>query len=132
MSEVSKGVRLDKWLWAARFFKTRGLARTAIDGGHVHLNGTKAKPSKAVEIGNQLTITKGHTTFEIMVAGLNDQRRPASEAQLLYNETPESIEKREQAALRRAAMGSGIMAPSSRPTKKGRRDIVRFQRQEQS
>ena len=126
------GVRLDKWLWAARFFKTRGLARTAIDGGHVHLNGVKAKPSKAVDIGAELVITKGNLTFEIVVQGLNDQRRPASEAQLLYTETPESIEKRKQAALKRAAMGAGIMAPSSRPTKKDRREIVRFQRQEQT
>lgn len=113
------------------FLQTRGLARTAIDGGHVHLNGVKAKPSKAVEVGSQLTITKGHSVFEVIVAGLNDQRRPASEAQLLYQETPESIEKRQQAALRRAALGASVMAPSSRPSKKDRREIVRFQRQEE-
>ncbi|MGD2005792.1 MAG: S4 domain-containing protein [Pseudomonadales bacterium] len=125
-------VRLDKWLWAARFFKTRGLARSAIDGGHVDYNGTRAKPSKNVEIGAQLTITKGQTRLVVDVLALSDQRRGAPEAQLLYAETEASKTQREENALRRKAMAAGIMAPSTRPNKKDRRELTRLQRQENS
>lgn len=125
-------VRLDKWLWAARFFKTRGLARTAIDGGHVHYNGLRAKPSKVVEVGAQLQITKGQTQYTVDVLGLDEQRKQASMAQALYQETDESKAKREEKALRRKAMAAGIMAPSTRPNKKDRRELQRFQRQEES
>ena len=124
------GVRLDKWLWAARFFKTRGLARTAIDGGHVHYNGVRAKPSKAVEVGAKLVVTKGQTTFELDVLALDDQRKQASVAQLLYSETEESKKRREEIALRRKAMAAGVMAPSSRPNKRDRRALQKVQRQE--
>ncbi len=129
---MAEGVRLDKWLWAARFFKTRALARAAIDGGHVHINGHRAKPSKAVEAGMSLSISKGQSVFEILVDGTSAQRRGAPEAQLLYTETEASQAKRKEQALRRAAMSAGIMAPSSRPNKKDRREIHRFQRQEES
>ncbi|MGB0964710.1 MAG: RNA-binding S4 domain-containing protein [Litorivicinus sp.] len=125
-------VRLDKWLWAARFFKTRGLARAAIDGGHVELNGTRAKPSKSVEVGAQLSIQKGQTQFTIDVLALSDQRRGAPEAQALYQETDDSRKAREEAALKRQALSAGIMAPSTRPNKKDRREISRLQRQESS
>ncbi|MCK5726985.1 MAG: RNA-binding protein [Thiotrichaceae bacterium] len=93
--ELTK-VRLDKWLWAARFFKTRKLATEAITGGRVHLNGARVKPAKAVICGDMLEVTRGMEHFEVEVLGLNDQRRPAKEAVLLYAETEESIEKRAQ------------------------------------
>ena len=123
-------VRLDKWLWAARFFKTRGLARGAIDGGHIDYNDTRAKPSKTVEVGAKLRIQKGQTTYVIQVLALSDQRRGAPEAQALYQETDDSRKARAEEALRRKALASGIMAPSTRPNKKDRRDISRLQRQE--
>ena len=125
-------VRLDKWLWAARFFKTRGLARAAIDGGHIEFNGTRAKPSKAVEIGTRLSIQKGQTQFVVDVLELSEQRRGAPEAQALYSETDDSRKNREEAALKRKALSAGIMAPSTRPNKKDRREISRLQRQENS
>ncbi|WP_420550212.1 RNA-binding S4 domain-containing protein [Litorivicinus lipolyticus] len=128
---MADSVRLDKWLWAARFFKTRGLARAAIDGGHVHINGHRAKPSKAVEVGMTLSVSKGQSVFDLVVNAVSAQRRGAPEAQLLYTETEDSQAKRKEQALRRAAQSAGIMAPSSRPSKKDRREIHRFQRQEE-
>ena len=91
--ELSK-VRLDKWLWAARFFKTRKMATEAIGGGRVHVNGARVKPAKAVVCGDMLGITRGEEHFEVEVMGLNDKRRPAKEASLLYIETEESQQKR--------------------------------------
>lgn len=91
--ELNK-VRLDKWLWAARFFKTRKLASEAISGGRVHVNDLRVKPAKAVVCGDMLMITRGMEHFEVEVMGLNDKRRPAKEAVLLYAETEESQQKR--------------------------------------
>ena len=91
MSEV----RLDKWLWAARFFKTRRLARDSIDGGKIHIDGVKAKPSKVVTPGLEIEISRGQTDMTVIVRGVREDRRPAPEAQLLYEETPDSIQKRE-------------------------------------
>ena len=88
-------VRLDKWLWAARFFKTRGLARDAIDGGKIRVEGVKAKPSKMVVPGLEIEISRGQSSMVINVLDVREDRRPAVEAQLLYQETSESIEKRE-------------------------------------
>src|SRR5947208_3190063 len=89
-----EGVRLDKWLWAARLVKTRGLAAEAIAGGRVHLNGARAKPSKEVRSGDRLEITVGQVRREVLVRGVAERRGPAREAQLLYEETPESIAER--------------------------------------
>lgn len=123
-------VRLDKWLWAARFFKTRSLAKQAIEGGKVHYNGARSKVSKEVEIGATLTIRHGWDEKEVEVLALSDQRRGAPEAQLLYRETEASIEKRLQNADQRKAMqGLGLIS-KQRPTKKQRRQIHRFQRRE--
>ena len=91
-------MRLDKWLWAARFFKTRSLASDAVDGGKVKLNGASAKPAKDVKVGDRLQLRAGEQDWEVVVQGLNDQRRPAPEAQLLYQETPDSVQQRTQAA----------------------------------
>lgn len=124
-------VRLDKWLWAARFFKTRSLAKQAIEGGKVQYNGARSKVSKEVEIGATLTIRQGWDEKEVEVLALSDQRRGAPEAQCLYQETAASMEKRLQNADQRKAMqGLGLIS-KQRPTKKQRRQIHRFQRQEQ-
>ena len=119
-------IRLDKWLWAARFFKTRALAKKAIEGGKVHYQGARGKPSKTVELGAELTVRQGWSELRVIITGLSEQRRGATEARLLYEETSDSITKRqleiEQRKLQRAAMPQA----QQRPTKKQRRQIVRF------
>jgi ribosome-associated heat shock protein Hsp15 len=119
-------VRLDKWLWAARFFKTRTLAMEAIAGGKVHLNGNRVKPGHGVATGDQLRIRKGPYEFIVQVKELSTRRGPASAAALLYEETPDSRATRDQLAeLHRL---SAIAAPHAdgRPNKKQRRQISRF------
>lgn len=119
-------VRLDKWLWAARFFKTRSLAKAAIDGGKVHLEGKRAKVSKEVAVEDTLTIRQGWDEQVVVVTQLSDQRRGAAEAQLLYEETADSLAKREENALARKAAGGMIDRPAHRPDKQQRRQIHRF------
>ena len=98
-------LRLDKWLWAARFFKTRSLAKQAIEGGKVHLQGARVKVSKEISVGDQLRIRQGWDEREITVVALSDQRRGAAQAQALYSESDESIKRREQeAAARRSVL----------------------------
>ncbi len=123
-------VRLDKWLWAARFFKTRSLAKQAIEGGKVHYNNARSKVSKEVELGALLIIRQGWDEKEVEVIGLSDQRRSASEAQLLYRETEASIEKREIAATQRKAFNGLGLISKERPTKKQRRQIHRFKQEQ--
>ena len=118
-------VRIDKWLWAARFFKTRAKAKVAIDGGKVHINGQRTKPSKEVTVGDQLEITQGYDEKIINVLDISDNRRSAEIAQKLYEETPESIKRRELRAEQRRAAGQQVMT-EGRPTKKDRRMIHRF------
>ena len=120
--------RLDKWLWASRFFKTRALASEAISGGKVHLNGDRVKPSRNIKVGDQLHITRGQYEFHITVEGLNKHRRPASEAQLLYKESQESIEKRKSLAESLRILNANIPHTDKRPSKKQRRQIVKFKR----
>lgn len=125
MSEQSK-IRLDKWLWAARFFKTRSLASTAIDGGKVHYDGQRAKPAKEVHIGATLRITRGVEVFEVVVRSLSEQRRGAAEAALLFEETQESqLRRAEIAAGRRVEFGVRERG-EGRPTKRQRRQIRSF------
>jgi ribosome-associated heat shock protein Hsp15 len=122
----SSDVRLDRWLWAARFFKTRALAKQAIDGGKVHLNGQRAKPARSVKLDEILSIRRGYDIFTVMVTGLSDKRGPAKAAIELYNETEESITLREkEAELRRVAQLS-VFTPSHRPDKRQRRKIHQF------
>ena len=130
MSQDITKVRIDKWLWAARFFKTRALAKAAIEGGKVQCQGGKAKPSREIQVGMMLSIRQGWDEKVVEVLVLSDQRRGAPEAQLLYQETQESIDKRLHEAEIRKAANIG-KEPTKRPTKKGRRLIHRF-KQEQS
>ena len=122
----STKVRLDKWLWAARFFKTRSLAKAAIEGGKVHLDGKRVKVSREIAVGDTLQIRQGWDEKVVLIQQLNDQRRGAKEAQLMYEETAESLEKREAQALARKAAGGMIDRPAQRPTKKQRRQIHAF------
>ena len=127
MKEKStEGVRRDKWLWAARFYKTRAVAREMIEGGKVHYNGQRSKPSKVVELNAQLTLRQGNDERTVVVKGITEQRRPATEAVSLYEETAESIEKREKVALARKLNALTMPHPDRRPDKKERRDLMRF------
>ena len=121
-----EAVRLDKWLWAARIYKTRALAREMIEGGKVHYNGQRSKPGKVVELGATLTLRQGNDERILLVKGMTEQRRPASEAVTLYEETAESIEKREKMALARKMNALTMPHPDRRPDKKERRDLMRF------
>ncbi|MEQ6916083.1 ribosome-associated heat shock protein Hsp15 [Halomonas aquatica] len=120
-------VRLDKWLWAARFFKTRALAKKAIEGGKVHYNGGRAKTSKGVEVGALVKVPQGWDIMEVEVLALSDQRRGAPEARALYVETSDSIERREREAEARRLTNQAMQHPLKRPDKKQRREIKRFQ-----
>ncbi|PID43730.1 MAG: RNA-binding protein [Proteobacteria bacterium] len=122
-------VRLDKWLWAARFFKTRALAREAIEGGKVHYNGGRVKPGKHVDVDAVLVIRQGWDEKEVVVAGLSDRRKSAKEAVLLYAETEASQSRREENAWQRKQMQASHLPPARRPNKKQRRHIVRFKEQ---
>ena len=119
-------LRLDKWLWAARFFKTRSLAKAAIDGGKVHLDGQRVKVSKDISVGDLLQIRQGWDEKTVQVMQLSDQRRGAPQAEMLYEETEESSAKREKETAARKAAGGMIDRPANRPTKKQRRQIHRF------
>jgi ribosome-associated heat shock protein Hsp15 len=130
-SDDQNKVRLDKWLWAARFFRTRNIAIDAINGGKVHVNGHRSKPAKAVNIGDEIIISKGAFKHTVIILALSDKRGPASIAQTLYEESLQSIENRKAIAdnlsLQRVPGSSPIRG---RPTKKSRRQIVRFTRQD--
>jgi ribosome-associated heat shock protein Hsp15 len=118
-------VRIDKWLWAARFFKTRSLATDAVDGGKVRLNGDRIKPARSVKIGDKLDIDNGATTWEVVVQGLSDVRGSASVAQTLYSETEGSVAKRQQDAESRRFFSEPSAALKGRPTKRNRRQLDR-------
>ncbi|AST71148.1 MULTISPECIES: ribosome-associated heat shock protein Hsp15 [Kosakonia] len=124
--QPAQEVRLDKWLWAARFYKTRAFAREMIDGGKVHYNGQRSKPSKVVELNATLTLRQGNDERTVIVKRITDQRRPASEAVELYEETAESIEKREKMAQARKLNALTMPHPDRRPDKKERRDLMKF------
>jgi len=119
-------VRIDKWLWAARFFKTRALAAKACDLGRIQSNGQPAKPAREVRIGNMLRITNDGGDFEVEVLLLSDVRGPASVAQTLYRETEASRELRQKVAAERKAMRESEELPMGRPSKRDRRHIIQF------
>lgn len=130
-SEPLTKVRLDKWLWAARFFKTRAIAKQAIEGGKVQCEGARSKPSKEITVGTVISLRQGFDEKIVVVAGLSEQRRSAPEAQALYEETKESIAKRELLAEQRKSQPNHWPSPS-KPTKKQRRMIHRFKHGEGS
>ena len=132
IEEEKEAVRLDKWLWAARFYKTRTLAKEMIDGGKVHYNGQRSKPNKIVEVGATLKVRQGSDEKEIVVLALATQRRGAPEAQLLYRETEQSIANREKLAMARKMNALSMPHPDRRPDKKERRDLLKFKHQNQA
>lgn len=119
-------VRLDVWLWAARFFKTRSLAKQAVEGGKAELNGAGGKPSKLVRVGDRLVVNRAGERHEIQVLGLSEQRGPAPVAQLLYSESEASKARRAAEREQRRLAGAGMAAPATRPDKKSRRQIKQF------
>ena len=120
------GIRLDKWLWAARFFKTRSLATDAVSGGKVRLNEAPTKPARDVKAGDRLEISNGDTRWQVVVLALSDKRGPAPEARLLYEETAASIAEREAEQQRRQLALEPAAEIHGRPTKRDRRQIDRF------
>ena len=131
MTETSNAlqkVRADKWLWAARFFKTRSIAKNAIEGGKVHLNGKRIKASKDLEVGMHLSIRQGWEEKEVCIIALTEQRKGAKEAALLYEETAASIEKRKLHSEQRKSLGANNVHTQGKPTTKQRRQIHRIKR----
>jgi ribosome-associated heat shock protein Hsp15 len=125
-SFAMKKVRLDKWLWAARFFKTRRLAKEAIEGGKVHCDGQRVKVAKEITTGARLQIRQGVYEKDVLVTALSDQRRGAAQAVLLYEETPASKAARERLAAECKAGTGGFVPSDHKPSKKERRQIHRF------
>lgn len=119
-------VRIDKWLWAARFFKTRSLATQAVDGGRVKLNGERAKPSKEVKLGDRLAVHIGEFEWELTVQGIGERRGPAEVARTLYQEDEASRQRREEQAALRRLQAEPAQPIKGRPTKRDRRLIHRF------
>ena len=126
MTDISEKIRIDKWLWAARFFKTRSIASQAVNGGKVHLNDQRTKSSRTVTIGDRLRITKGELEFDITVTGVSKYRRPAVEAKLLYTEAQESIDQRKEKIELRKMFHAGQTTPAKKPDKRDRRKIREF------
>ena len=125
-------LRIDKWLWAARFFKTRSLAKQAIEGGKVQLSGQRVKVSKEIGVGDMLSVRQGWDEKQVEVLALSDQRRGAPEAQKLYRESDDSVARREAHAEARRAAGGMMARPDHRPSKKERRQIHRFKQDAES
>ena len=123
---MESSVRLDKWLWAARFFKTRSVAREAVSGGKVHLNGNRAKPGRTINIGDELRIQRGEEEFVITILEPSTRRGPATVARTLYEESDESRSRREKLAEERKLERQQHATRERRPDKRQRRNIVRF------
>ena len=119
-------IRLDKWLWASRFFKTRAIAVESINGGRVHLNGVRVKPARVIRLDDELKITRGTERYHVVVKGLNDKRRPAKEAVLMYEETEESLQDREVAQELNRLQSANIKQPTHKPNKRERRIMEKF------
>lgn len=120
---MSDSLRVDKWLWAARFFKTRSLAAEAVSGGKVRVNGGRAKPARPVKTGDRLEIHKGGFEYSITVLALSGRRGPASEAQTLYSESEDSRQSREALKEQHRLAAASTPRPPSRPDKKARRQL---------
>lgn len=131
MPPEQESLRLDKWLWAARFFKTRKLAADAVSGGKVHVNNQRTKPAKEIRVGAVLAISKDHYRWEITVVALSSQRRSAKEAVLLYEESADSLEKRQQLMAQQREQKELFVfsGQDHKPNKKDRRLIHRFKQE---
>ncbi len=116
-------IRIDKWLWAARFYKTRALASKAVDGGHIHVNGQRVKASRPIQVGDELAIKRSQTQSVVVVKELSEKRGPAKQAQLLFEETEESIQKRELQFQQRKLLNSSMPRSQGKPDKHQRREI---------
>lgn len=125
-----ESVRIDKWLWAARFFKTRSLAAQAVNGGHVAVNGNKVKPARLVQAGDMLEIRQGFVAYTVRVLALSERRGPAVVARTLYEETEASQAKREQVLAERKILNLPGSQPDRRPDKHERRKIRQFLKKE--
>lgn len=123
---MDDSLRIDKWLWTSRFFKTRSLATDAVNGGKVHLNGQRVKAGRAVKTGDSLSIQKNGVIFEITIKGINKTRRPAKEAVLSYEESEQSIRKREQELEIKKLASSSRPVPKRKPGKREREQLRRF------
>ena len=130
MKEPTDSIRLDKWLWAARFFKTRSIASHAVNGGKVHHNGNRVKAAKVVHAGDELVISKGPYEFRVTVLAVSSIRRSADDARLLYEESEESIRTRERQRDLQKMMAAGHTAPAGKPGKRDRRKIKAFIRKD--
>jgi ribosome-associated heat shock protein Hsp15 len=131
MGETPEGrTRIDKWLWAARFYKTRALASEAIAGGKVQVNGERVKRAKPLQVGDEVRIRQGPYEHQVVVRDLSDRRGPAAQAAALYEEKPESRAAREALALRLKSLHSAFLPERGRPTKKDRREINRLKGRE--
>jgi len=128
-AETTAPVRADKWLWAARFFKTRALATAAINGGKVHVNGERIKPARRLGLGDSVIIRKGPYSFEVSVTRLSSRRGPATEARTLYRESEASEQQREDLARQRRLEGHAPGLRERRPDKRARRKIRQFRQQ---
>jgi len=126
MSDSNDKVRIDKWLWAARFFKTRSLATEAVDGGKVDVNGARVKPAKLIGPGDEVRVRVGPQLFVVMVKDTAERRGPASVARELYDETPESLAARERAAEQHRLAATTFDFDEGRPNKKDRRELRKF------
>lgn len=129
MREPLESLRLDKWLWAARFYKTRSLATDAISGGHVHLNNERVKPAKTVKCGDTVRVRKGSFEVTVTVQGISDKRGAAPIAQALYEETAASLERRALARDKIRAESSATRS-EHKPNKQERRELVRIKKQQ--
>jgi len=130
MRENEDKTRIDKWLWAARFYKTRSLAAEAVAGGKVQVNGERVKRAKPLQVGDEIRIRMGPYEHQVVVRQLSGQRGPATRAAELYLETPESIAAREAMALQLKTLHTAFVPERGRPTKKDRREIIKFKNRE--
>ena len=125
--EQPQKVRIDKWLWAARFYKTRSIAKDMVDGGKVHYDGHRVKPSKEIVLGASIRLRQGFDEKTVIVTGISDRRGNATMAAKLYKETDESIAQREENAMKRKSLAQSMPTTQGRPNKKERRKIIQFQ-----
>lgn len=128
MADAPDDTRIDKWLWAARFFKTRSQATDAVTGGKVEINGESAKPSKSVKVGDRIRLRLGPVEYRLTVTGIAERRGSAAVAQTLYTESPESVAERERVAAQRRFAAAPAYEEKGRPSKKDRRELDRWKR----